>query len=775
MTSKTDLALGAFGTATGIAGISIGSTALSYAMENKSRLNDIEKGNIPINLGSTITDDLDLSASSFQLTDETGQKLKQLTSSSGKGITVTDTNIQLTMVSAESNGTAGSIPMFDSKDHLSFSEIKVDAKDNRSLQNITRINDVDFTTLTPRLNDFLSKSQGGDVTGTLKIKNIATDTSLLTGRDNSNVKITDGSLEIFATNNIELTSDFVNINSNIVTSGNIETSDDKKNNIGSAAKKFNTIYSDIFDGLSLPTEASHACNKAYVDDINTTLSSADLVLENKTQNMTTDEIKTNFSGQLYAANIVTSGNIETSDDKKNNIGSDAKKFNIIYSDIFDGLSLPTEASHACNKAYVDDINTTLSSADLVLEKKTQNMTTALEKTTISGKIEINSSDVIQSKIARLGDYKVQLPRTKTSSTADESNMIFSQYSSNYAAFRAFDGIYGNVTKDEAYFGFIAQNNGNNAFLIIDDSKVIGEHVAIDLSTQNSIAVVTSFQLFCLQEFAFNFPTEFYIIGSNTGVSWTTLFHTNSSESTIDGDYAYSEEISIPNATPYKYVGVLLIGETQVQELILHGIEVESSSFKINDHLIKEENGNLIANHPSGGSVILSRPKINPYASYSNSHIDYSDLNIYDMLAENLDTFGGQNRCWGNTETYIAGEKLRAGRAVGLVSDANTGFFTVGYLLIGSLDSPSVYPMGITQHNAEQGEKILICTKGYTSAFTFTSNPSARWGSAVFIKGNAGQISLTEEPNAARIGCFAQHRNVGSNRPCMIYVSGEFSA
>jgi hypothetical protein len=164
-----------------------------------------------------------------------------------------------------------------------------------------------------------------------------------------------------------------------------------------------------------------------------------------------------------------------------------------------------------------------------------------------------------------------------------------------------------------------------------------------------------------------------------------------------------------------------------------------------------------------------------------SHIDYSNLYPYLMVADLDGVNGGVNKCWGHTATYVAGVQLAAGRVVSLkdapITTDSSIKLEVEYLRVNVDENrPTIYPIGITQHNANAGEPITVCILGYTTAILQSGNETPERGSIVLSdSSNTGKIrtTVTASNNQARIGFVAQSNNGGGNSTMLIYYSGYF--
>lgn len=161
-----------------------------------------------------------------------------------------------------------------------------------------------------------------------------------------------------------------------------------------------------------------------------------------------------------------------------------------------------------------------------------------------------------------------------------------------------------------------------------------------------------------------------------------------------------------------------------------------------------------------------------------STIDMStELPLY-MVAPISESTGGINRCWGHTTIHIAGINLLAGRCVAL-QDQNEGSdgvvgLKVCYLKNGDELMPSISPIGITQHNCLAGEKITVCTLGYTTVICENSDIGPERGSQIISDTqNAGKVRInnTAGGNQGRMGFLAQSDRIVPNSAILIYYAG----
>jgi hypothetical protein len=180
------------------------------------------------------------------------------------------------------------------------------------------------------------------------------------------------------------------------------------------------------------------------------------------------------------------------------------------------------------------------------------------------------------------------------------------------------------------------------------------------------------------------------------------------------------------------------------------------------------------------TILTALNEPTPESIPSFSHIDYSTQYPSAMKAAITSTGGGTNICYGDTATYIAGVDILAGRCVALM-DQNEGsddseFLKVCYLKNGDEVTPSISPIGITQHNALIGETIKVCVGGFTTAICENSDTSPERGSQIIVDtANQGKMRInnTGGGNQARLGFVAQSNQIYPNDPMLIYYAGYF--
>lgn len=196
-----------------------------------------------------------------------------------------------------------------------------------------------------------------------------------------------------------------------------------------------------------------------------------------------------------------------------------------------------------------------------------------------------------------------------------------------------------------------------------------------------------------------------------------------------------------------------------------------------DWTVGYDSRNLNLTNADGYKTIIGTTK--PDAAYSTilSHID-NTLRVDGMLSGITDA-GGVNRCWGHTETYIAGGTILAGRVLAIIQE---GTFSgvrlrVGYLYSGIETSSRIYPIGISQHDALQYEPITICTRGITSVISSIGFATPQRGSVVVggLTGDYGRIlpGAAAGADQSRLGFMCQATPITANTACLIYFSGGF--
>jgi hypothetical protein len=421
----------------------------------------------------------------------------------------------------------------------------------------------------------------------------------------------------------------------------------------------------------------------------------------------------------------------------------------------------------------------------------------------------------------------RVPSVPLTSDADNSrvfasgNAVVSSDGHSYQPWNAFDNVYGSGT-NPAQFGFATSDPTPSENIIIDGKNTSALFCILDLG-EDSTTVLTNFQLYCRNA---EFPTEFHIVGSNDLTYFTSLFYTdnvrkqtfaNGGASTLL--YALSSNTTIQ----YRHVGIVMPNKSRilVQELLLWGAE-PSATIDVNAKikhevayptptatlgrsltpwseghfqklLLNDTNStyqlaiahdNLRVKHSDNSYTTIGQPKINSLVSYSTSHIDYSELLPIDLLAP-ITINGGINRYWGQTASYIADVNLLVGRLVTLadqpVGSDNVNGMKVGYLKVGTATYPSISPIGITQHNCNAGDKILVCIRGLTTALSVnaTAATGVERGSVILAGADAdnGKVRVGVAPAAtqARVGYAAQSNVVKANSPVLIYYHGYYQA
>ena len=81
------------------------------------------------------------------------------------------------------------------------------------------------------------------------------------------------------------------------------------------------------------------------------------------------------------------------------------------------------------------------------------------------------------------------------------------------------------------------------------------------------------------------------------------------------------------------------------------------------------------------------------------------------------------------------------------------------------------PIGITQGDALTGEKVTVCTEGYTSCIMQNSDFSPERSSQVMYDSNDGRLlsNSTGGSDEARVGFMAQSDSFSANDPALIFI------
>ena len=159
------------------------------------------------------------------------------------------------------------------------------------------------------------------------------------------------------------------------------------------------------------------------------------------------------------------------------------------------------------------------------------------------------------------------------------------------------------------------------------------------------------------------------------------------------------------------------------------------------------------------------------ASSVTSNIDFYNLSVASMRTS-ITALGGTNRCYGKTAQFTAGSNLLAGRLVSLQDQtSDTTDLRVVYCQTGSETSASVCPIGITQGDALTGEKVTVCTEGYTSCIMQNSDSSPERGSQVMYDATDGRLlsNSTGGSDEGRVGYMAQSDSFSANDPALVYI------
>jgi cytoskeletal protein CcmA (bactofilin family) len=143
-------------------------------------------------------------------------------------------------------------------------------------------------------------------------------------------------------------------------------------------------------------------------------------------------------------------------------------------------------------------------------------------------------------------------------------------------FRMFDKRYGTNTGTLTGYGWVSDDASHRVLLNIDGNPILGHYNYIDLSLDTSTAVITSFQFYAMEE---EKPLQYYIIGSNDEVNWTSLyFDVNITDYIVlthnDTDYVRTSQLNTTADKHYRYIGIHVVNPARafVQELLLYGTE-----------------------------------------------------------------------------------------------------------------------------------------------------------------------------------------------------------
>jgi hypothetical protein len=274
---------------------------------------------------------------------------------------------------------------------------------------------------------------------------------------------------------------------------------------------------------------------------------------------------------------------------------------------------------------------------------------------------------------------------------------------------------------------------------------------------------------------------------NTHVGYKSEFDsTNSTECTSLG--ASTNTDSGTNMTSIGYgVGCsadnqVSIGNSSVTTNIFHG-DVSSDSYTVDDYKIQQTGTDLTIAHTDGSSFLLSQAKPTATKSYPTAHVDYTTMLPRSMRVESADLIAGNNKFWGESASYIAGEPIIAGRIVSLldttVGSDNANVLKIGYLRNGTDVVGGVFPVGISQTGGATGSTIIVCTKGYTSLTLAALDFSPDRGSIVIAAAGAGSdgkglVGTASSADRGIVGFVAQ--SDGINNPgesCLVYINGWF--
>ena len=207
----------------------------------------------------------------------------------------------------------------------------------------------------------------------------------------------------------------------------------------------------------------------------------------------------------------------------------------------------------------------------------------------------------------------------------------------------------------------------------------------------------------------------------------------------------------------------------------------NTEWKVKDDSVN--NNRLTAEHYDGAGimdkqvVLANKPETETENTIYKDE-KYSGLNV-DSMRSSLTVSGGTNKGWGNFMTLTAGEDLLAGRVVGirfeLVGSDTTESLKLVYLEAGTNTDASIYPVGITQHDALNGAEIKILTKGFTSMIFAIAEANPNRGCLISYHNfsNVGKAKVGGGNNIAILGYLAQSNAIATDGAALVYFDGYF--
>jgi hypothetical protein len=480
------------------------------------------------------------------------------------------------------------------------------------------------------------------------------------------------------------------------------------------------------------------------------------------------------------------------------------------------VSDPLNLQDAATKNYVDvgvGANTTLIAA---VQDKTQNITATATDTTVSGALSV------------LGTF---VPPNLTTVQRDaltpvDGEIIFNTTTNQLETYDGTDWFVASTTKIVDYevsYHDLASNTSNSNWRITESSQQMGNQgwhtsdgdlvtkwISANGTYDSSTGLATSSDSFLLNGVsvggawvkyemsalrsisryrfatgANNNPVEWKIYTSVDDITYTVSDHQTTSTGVAEHVYSAFYEFT-PVVARFIVIHVLAKLAANNGYTILSEVDFRGTSYEavvsVGNYSIVIDGSTLKATHTSGSSTVIAQPLINAAATYSTGQVDFSSLMPADMLAA-ITVTGGVNRFWGQGATYIADVDLLAGRLVSMADQAegtdDTVGIRMGYLKVGTAITPAVTPVGITQHNADAGQPILVCVHGFTTAITLVADSSPERGSVVLASEDSdlGKVRVGVAPAAiqARVGYVAQSDAVLANSPVLIHYDGFFQS
>jgi hypothetical protein len=550
--------------------------------------------------------------------------------------------------------------------------------------------------------------------------------------------------------------------------------------LGTSLLEYNTIHANKLTGLNAPVAGEDSANKNYVDTADGTL-----------QTNITAEASTRALNDTVIINLIST----ESSNRSSAISSEATARNnsdiVLQNNILNETTARTNADTALT-ARIDNITDSTSLGEVL---KPPGFTTAQRDTitTNQGMIIYNTDNnklettdgTYWSSVASTEYYAPVITPHDLTSNGFNSNFVVSSSStqtSDTEAWKAFNGVFsdGFISAPGTYVLSTGLPTAADSF-----QGVPGSYLKISL---NEPKVISKYQIApFLVSSATRLVLQWRILTSMDNLTWTLAATQNTDYVYNNGVEVYSDDIVLtPVAAKYIIFQITKVSANQtlgdkalIAEINFDGTYLDGP-VQIDDYTLGQDStGLLMSSHSDGGMMILGNPMINAATSFSTCHINYSTMLPVEMLASITAASGGVNKCWGQTATYVADVALLAGRVVSLADQTNgtdnSLGLRVGYLKVGGVVIPGVSPIGITQHNCNAGEPILICVHGFTTAISLTAQVAKRGSVAMAgaLDADSGKIRINTAAAViqASIGFVAQSNTVGIDDPVLIYYSG----